>query len=205
MRIRFFAVAVTTLVLGMLATAGAQTIPEIARTKPKNPIVAGVLQDITTLPLETLAKEAPLIVVARLQKTRSYLTANEKHVLSDFSFQTEQVVAGQLPPLPSVPGPSVVPTLTVYGGTVTVDGEAVSAVDHNMDFPRSGPRYLLFLRPYGTEAGKYALVHDAIFEINGRNLRALLKVADSPRPYADVTSRTSSDVIDAVIRLRAAK
>jgi hypothetical protein len=182
--------------------AQAQTIPDIARTKPVNPIVRGVLRDVTTVPLETLSKEAPLIVVGRLIWVKSYLTADQMNVLSDYAIQPDQVLAGTLMPTQNVPGKAAAPTLTVYGGEVTIDGVTVSAVDHNLDLPKSGQRFLLFLKLFGADAARYQVVRGAIFEVENEKMRSLLKRSETPTPYADVTGKPLSAAVLHIARAR---
>jgi hypothetical protein len=197
---------VQSILIGVLMTTtahrAAQTIPELARARGQNPVVRGVVRDVTTAPLETVAKEASLVVVGRLRWMRSYLTSDQMNILTDFAIEPENVVAGQLSLTQAKPAAAAVPTLTVYGGEVTVDGVRVSAVDHNMDLPRSGGKFLLFLRPFGAEPGRYELVRAAIFEVDNDRLRPLLKRADTPTPYADVTAGTLPSAIAGVVRAR---
>lgn len=184
---------IVALTLLFSAQASAQTIPEIARTKPANPIVRGIFRDVTTAPIETLAKESTLVVVGRLVWSKSYLTADEMNVLSDYSIVPEKVLLGTLPLSQGKPGTLATPTLTVYGGDVKIDGITVTVVDHNVELPRSGERFLLFLRPFGGGLNCYQVVRGAIFEIHSESMRALLKRADAPAPYGEVIKKSLSE------------
>lgn len=163
-------------VVVIAVSAEAQTtIPDLARAKPSNPVVRGVLRDIAPLPLDILVKETPLIVVARLDWMRSYLTSDQMNILTDFRIVPDQIVAGRLPEPPKIPGLSTALTLTMYGGTLTIEGVTVTDVDHNIDVPRSGQQFLLFLSPYSKETGHYQIHNGAIFEINSQQIRTLFK------------------------------
>jgi hypothetical protein len=51
----------------------AQTIPGLARAKPENPIVSGVVRDVPVLSIYELARGASLVVEGRISKETSYL------------------------------------------------------------------------------------------------------------------------------------
>jgi hypothetical protein len=125
------------------------------------------------------------------------------NVLTDYNILPDQIVAGQLPLVQNKPGQSDSPKLIVYGGDITLDGVTVSVEDHNLALPRSGERFLLFLKPFGDKAGMYELVRGAAFEVqpNGR-MRGLLKSADSPNPYKDVTDASVSAIVAEIARGR---
>jgi hypothetical protein len=53
----------------------AQTIPELARQKPANPVVRGRLVDIWPATLEELTTSADLVLDATLTKLKSYFTS----------------------------------------------------------------------------------------------------------------------------------
>jgi hypothetical protein len=112
------------------------------------------------------------------------------------------VLAGQLPVTRQTPGDSSLPTLTVYGGEITIDGVTVSAVDHNVDPPVPGRRYLLFLSPFGADGNRYQAVRGAIFEVENDRLRALLERADTAHPYADLTGKSLASVVLEITRAR---
>ena len=182
--------------------ARAQTIPELARTKPANPIVRGVLRDVKSAPLETLSNEASLILVGRLIRVKSYLTPDKMNVLTDYTIVPDRIIAGQLPLTQSAPGPGAAPTVTVYGGDVTIDGVTVSAVDHNSELPKSGQRYLLFLDPFGSGAARYQPHREAVFEIENDKLRTLLRRADTPNAYSDVIDKGLAGAVLEIARAR---
>jgi len=192
------------LIIGfVVASAGkapAQTIPDIARTSPTKPIVRGLLVDIRTAPLETLAEEATLVVVGRLHQDRSYLTPNEMDILTDYRIQPDRILAGTLPVTRNAPSPSATPTLTMYGGTVVIEGVSVATVDYSIELPLSGGSYLMFLRPFGKDIGRYQLVRGGLFEFQAGRMRALLKRAETSTPYKELTDLPVSIAVEEIAR-----
>jgi hypothetical protein len=111
----------------------AQTLLERAKQNPGTPIVTGLLREITPTPIEELAKGATLILEGR----------------------TNRVIAGRA--VMSQGSPTVTPSLIVsaYGGEVQVEGTSIRSTDHNLEDLRTGVQYLLFLKKFGSEPGRY--------------------------------------------------
>ena len=125
------------------------------------------------------------------------------NILSDYAVHAERVLAGDPQVTQRVPGASVAPTLTVYGGELTVDGMTVSAVDHNLNLPASGQTYLMFLKRFGPDAGRYQTVRGALFAVEpNERLSSLLKRADMAIPYKDIVSRSLSEAVIEIARAR---
>ncbi len=148
------------------------TIPELARKRPANPIVRGRIGDVSPMTLQALTLGAELIVDATVTRQRSYLTSNEQHILTDYQVVPIRVLAGTIPVTRASPGSSPL-ILTVYGGEMTIEGFTAYVVDHAVKPPESGRRYLLFMRPFGTD-GHYQLYKAGAFEVRDQELRSLL-------------------------------
>ena len=170
----------------------AQTVPELARQHPSNPVVRTHMSEIFGAPLEQLSKDAPLVVVATLVFVRSYLSPDERHIFSDFRIIPEEVVAGAFPPLQPTPGPSFPPTLVCYGGELTFEGVRVRTVDLTTALPESGKRFLLFLKPFGTVKAQDTVYEGAIFRIDSGRLVSLEKQTSV---FKDITVRSLDDVV----------
>jgi len=110
------------------------------------------------------------------------LTPDQTDTLSDYAIQLEQVLAGVVPVARAAPGQSSSPILTIYGGDITIDGRKASVETMNTERPKSGQRFLMFLQPYGTEAGRYKIAYGAILEIE--NDRRRRSVQGGYRPFA---------------------
>ena len=128
--------------------AGAQTIPEMARMRPPNPIVRILAVDVATPPIDELVRGAAVVLEATLTKGQSYLTADQNYILTDYRISPIRVLSGRLASDDmQKPGQTAPPVLTMSSGSYTVDGFTVFQVDHVREEIRSGGRYLLFLTP----------------------------------------------------------
>jgi hypothetical protein len=192
---------VVAFVILMAGTASGQTIPELVRANPDRPVVRRMHQDVRPVPLETLLRDSPVVLIARVHFSRSYLTPDESYILSDFVIRPEQVLAGALPVTQSAPGQTKEPILTMYGGEIRVEGKKASAEMLNMKPLNSGQRFLLFLQPYGTDVGRYKAAYGAIFEIQDDRMRSLLSMSGGD-PFPDLTSRSLGDAMKEIARWR---
>ena len=84
----------------------AQTIPERVRVNPTPPLTTGVLVDIRPLSIEQLTTGSELVVKGRLSRPKSYLTADDNYVLTDYLLVPERVIAGRVPASQATPGPA---------------------------------------------------------------------------------------------------
>ena len=148
------------------------TIPELARQNQGNPVVRGRLVDIPSSTLEELTRGAELVLDATLTTVKSYLTPDEKDILTDYEMAPNRIFLGELSPVRAMPGITTPLILAVYGGEMTIEGRTVAVVDHAFTRPKHGGRYLLFLRRYGTE-GRYQFYEGGAFEITSQGLKAL--------------------------------
>jgi hypothetical protein len=153
----------------------AQTL-ERAKQNPGTPIVTGLLREVTPTPIEELAKGATLILEGR----------------------TNRVIAGRA--VMSQGSPTVTPSLIVsaYGGEVQVDGTSIRSTDHNLEDLRTGVQYLLFLKKFGSEPGRYEFYRGGVFEIHHDRVKALLK--GSKDVYSELSDQPYSQVIQRVER-----
>jgi hypothetical protein len=97
------------------------------------------------------------------------------------------------------PGQTPEPTLTVYGGELTIDDVRVILSDENGEMPKSNQRYLLFVVPFGATPGVYQINRVGIFEVNGSKLRSLVKGSESSA-FREITDRFLGDVVAEVRR-----
>jgi hypothetical protein len=83
-----------------------QTIPELAKSHPSNPIVRGRLIDVPKSTMQDLVSGAAVILDATLTRPRSYLTTDQQNILTDYEIVTNSVLAGSLGVGRTIPGPS---------------------------------------------------------------------------------------------------
>jgi len=184
-------------------TASGQTIPELVRANPDTPILRCTShQDVRPVPLETLLRDSPVVLIARVHFTRSYLIPDEHYILSDFVIRPEQVLAGVLPVTQPAPGQSKEPILTMYGGEITVEGKKVSATTLNTKPLNSGQRFLLFLQPYGTDAGRYKAAYGAILELQNDQMKSLVATSTGSDAFPGLTGRSLGDAMKEIARAR---
>jgi hypothetical protein len=176
------------LMMAIAHMAAWQTIPERARSKPTNPIVSGRLVDTPSVAsVEELAEGAKLIVIGTVTRTRSYLTADEEHILTDYRINSQEVLKGEAALSRTSPGTVAPLTLTVLGGDYAVDGVTVTEVDHSMKRLEEGKSYLLFLRPFGGATNQYQLHNFAAFELEQNELKPL---TNSQHAYSAVVKHS---------------
>lgn len=186
---RFFDAIVQVLLLLVLISvprsAFSQNLRDLARQQAvQNP---GVPLDQPAPPgdyqpksVEELAREADLVMHATLSRPHSYLSSSEDRILTDYSIQKPIVVAGRLPDVSArIPGQVQPLVLTVWGGTVTIEGIPVRGTDYNREPITDGGEYLLFLRKSRVpEPGRYEIYYGGAFEISqGERVKPLLKQA----------------------------
>jgi hypothetical protein len=178
--------------------AQSQTIPELAKSHPSNPVVRGRLVDVPKSTMQDLVSGATVILDATLTRSRSYLTANQEDILTDYEIVPNGVLAGSLAGVRTVPGPSAPLILTMYGGDLEIEGARVSVVDYSSALPHNGGRYLLFLQPFGNE-GHFQLYRFGAFEIDGSQLKSLLG-QEAQRVFSDVMTMTSDEAFSYIKR-----
>jgi len=132
-------------------------------------------------PLEELAREADVVLQAKLVRIGSYIAPSGDRLLTDYSMQDQQVIAGRLPVLATpTPGAAVPLILTVWGGEAVVEGVLVRGTDQNFEAIKEGGLYFLFLRPSRrAEPGRYEIHYGGIFELVQDTLKPLYKGGDA--------------------------
>jgi hypothetical protein len=166
--------------------AAAQNLRELARAQAREH--SGMSLEQTAPPgdywpksIGELAREADVVLQAKLSRISSYLGANEDRILTDYSILGPRLIAGRLPNMATgTPGTVVGPlVLTVYGGEATVEGVLIRGVDNNREAIKDGGEYLLFLRQSRRrEIGRYEIYYGGVFEILQSKVSPLLKQGD---------------------------
>ena len=179
-------VHVLTLVIGLdgLAAGAPQKLRELAREQAmRDPTVVLHLPaapgDYWPKAIEVVAREADVVLLAKLSRIDSYLNSNEDRILTDYGIREPNVIAGRLlPHTTQVAGPGAPPILTVFGGDTVVEGVRIRATDNNRADIKEGGEYLLFLRhARGGGAGRYEIYYGGVFEIVHGAVTPLLKRA----------------------------
>jgi hypothetical protein len=187
--------------------SGAQerTIVERARDNPTASVVSGVVGDVATPPLETLAKEAPVVMEATLSAERSYLSENQTYITTEYVITPTRSFSGQLTTTSlERPGEMFAPTLVVRGGSWVVDGRVVWDVDYTRERLKTDVPYLLFLKPFPKQPGKYVLYATGAFEIkDGRLVGPNTK--HSRGDYEDLLTKPYQEVAQTITAIATQK
>lgn len=192
-RIMFLSTMFVTASIGL--DADAQTIREIARTRPTNPIVRGRMSDIEPATLQQLARGADLVLDATVVRLQSYLTPDEDNVLTDYQVVPTRVLLGRVTTARTTPGTVSPLIVTTYGGDITIDGFTVSVVDHALKRLESGRRYLLFLDRFGAE-GHYQLHKAGAFQVDDQDLKSI--VTRDKHVFEDITQTPFNQAVQLI-------
>jgi hypothetical protein len=155
------------------------TIPQIIQSsKPGVPTWGNRIRELAPRPFEEAVATSDLIVVGSLRKLRTYLSADETELYTDFEVVPTSTIAGRTLPLSRKPGAQTI-VLRQWGGRLVIDGVTVEIGDADFPFLPTNTPLLLFLS-FDSEAQKYE-IFDAIggaFELQGG--RRLKHLATTP-------------------------
>jgi hypothetical protein len=170
------------------------TIPEIVSSgggwaSPSRPSGAGprmrdVLDRTDTIVRGVIGKPLP-----------SYLSADQRQVFTDHPILASMILYEQMTVLSRLPGPPPDVTVTVRGGTVTINGVPFTARYRDQPEMRPGSECVFLLR---TEGGKYRVVGDyfGVFAIeNGR----FMPLYDGPAFAAEYRGASAETAIQAIL------
>jgi hypothetical protein len=153
-----------------------------------------VLVHIPPLSIEQLTAGAELVVKGKLTGPKSYLTADENYILTDYILIPERIIAGRVSASQATPGPATPLILTVQGGELSVERVPVRGVNYALEAMQTDREYLLFLRPFGNRPGQYQLYSGGAFEAGTSSTRPLLK------GYGDVFMDIAGTPISELVR-----
>jgi hypothetical protein len=128
--------------------------------------------------IEGIARDADVVVQCKLAKGGTRLLADEV-VVTDYAIVEPLLLAGRVPvQQTSQPGaPTALMTLSLWGGTIVLDGVRVEAEGGYA--PKVGSTYVLFLSPArrSTLPNNYELYAEGVFEIDGGRVVPLFRDA----------------------------
>jgi len=154
--------------------------------------------DVPKSTMQDLVSGASVILDATLTRSRSYLTADQQDILTDYEIVPNSVLAGSLVASRTAPGPSSPLILTTYGGDLEIEGTMVSDVDYSLARLQNGRRYLLFLQPFGNH-GQFQLYRAGAFQIIGQQLKSLLG-QEEQRVFGDVITMTFDQALSYITK-----
>jgi hypothetical protein len=123
------------LLIGVLSVAcnSETTIPEPVALVGRKSVEINVTQDTEPLPIATLAVEAELVLVGRLDRLWSYRVQDQHDTYTDYQLTPKQVIvdrAGRL--TASTPGTPLKLVVQLRGGELVVDGTPVKVTDSSL-------------------------------------------------------------------------
>jgi hypothetical protein len=161
--------------------------------KPGTPLVIGTLGEPVPLSIEELTKRSDMVVEARLALLKTYINDRDTAVITDYAIQPIRILTGAVSGAARQPGIATPLVLSVYGGEVVRNGVTIRAVNHNLEPLIIGETYLLFLKHFGNEPGRYDIYNTGVFELSENTLRPLTHhrelYRDFSKTYGDVVAR----------------
>jgi len=191
-----------TFAIGLIVTlcmsnliASAQTIPEhvrndLAKGSPSPPFAIPFIRHILDMDLAQMAAQADLILTGSLKVKRTYLSPDETMILTDYAVVPSRIVFRRHEATRPAVGREL--TLTVEGGTMSIEGVQVSMVDSNMELPKGR---VLLLVLHDRPDGNLAIVGDVqgAFDVSGNHVRHLLKQSSHADEYSTMIPQTLMD------------
>jgi hypothetical protein len=155
--------------------------------------------------LEDLVRNAPVVLEATLSAERSYLSEDQSYIRTEYLVTPTRVLSGQLSTTSAQrPAETFAPMLVVHGGSWVVDGRVVWDVDHARERLETGVPYLLFLRPYPTQPGKYLLYATGGFKIRNGRLAAP-NTKHSSGTYEELMAKPYQEVVEIITAITTQK
>jgi hypothetical protein len=138
--------------------AAKETLVELARRLAPMPILIERQRELVSSPFEPLVAEADLIVHATVTPIRTYLSADQREVFTDYAVSPIRMLFKRNVDASATPGVVASIVMTAWGGRMTVEGVEVVLRDRNA--PQLGDRVeaALFLKE--DAPGRYRLVSD---------------------------------------------
>ena len=188
-----------------------ETIPELlAKTTGDLILRGGHVSELGGLPwpvpppyppnyLTAMACEADAALVGTAQTSTSYMTDDERFLLTDWTFTVEEVLKNN-PKSAIASGATIV--VTRPGGILTINARTVRAIEENFRSFKKDERYLLFLE-YSPELKTYKATAENGFQFEGdkvvrltRNLLHPRLEAKDPQTLLLDTRAAVSSVVD---------
>lgn len=182
-------VAFAMLFLSVDLCAGQLTIPEMVKLSSPNPVALTRSREMIPRPFAVIVGQADLIVEGRVTRQKSYLSRNQKDLLTDFVVTPSRVLAqrGNAPAAVRAPGGLSPVVMKQFGGQMVIDGVQVTDEDPDAPLLRDGQSVILVL-VYNKTESKYELPGVAgAFTIQQDGLAPLIKAAPEYENFRGMT------------------
>lgn len=127
--------------------------------------------------LTAMACESDAAVVGTTNTGVSHLTSDERFLYTDWAFTVEEVLKDNVK-ASIAPGSTI--TVAQPGGTMTIDGRTVRAIEENFRYFEKDGRYLLFLQ-YLPESNAYEASAENGFQLKADKVIRLTRNLLHPR------------------------
>jgi hypothetical protein len=143
-------------------------------------------------------RNADLIVQGELTRLKTYLSADQKTLYTDYQLTPEKHIASRVPVNLSKPGPAPVYVLRDWGGATVIDGVDVK-VDTRGELAMPIGKPVLVFPTFNEEIQKYEIYPGYVFElVAGRQLEPRITEAGVVDPRL-----VGSDIGDVVKEIHA--
>lgn len=134
------------IIAATMPLAAAETLPQLAQRLGQREIYLPRVAEIVPTELSALRSQSDLIVTARVTEIRTYLSDDQRSILTEYQVSPTRVILQKNVQPARVPGmpPSIV--LTRWGGTMQIAGVRVTQVDTTVPSLEPTKEYVLFLR-----------------------------------------------------------
>lgn len=199
MRISIVALVSLSLVGVITGSVRAQErIPDILKRTGRNvvasgPAPSGFVDGDTSI--QPLLAVTDVIVRGRLENQRSYLSDDQRRVATEYSIGDPEVLYRAT--LSKVDLPTA-KTVTLHGGSVTIDGLTYTATNEALPMPEVGGEYLLLLRHYDNRYYLAGLFYGLLRISDGR----LVPVSKDARYVEEFRDALASEGIADIVARR---
>jgi hypothetical protein len=174
-------------------------LPELAKRTAPNPVYQSRQRELLPQDIDEMIPKADLIAVGTVRPIRTYLSADQKDLYTDYELTPSRVLAASRAVQSGRPGPALPIILTRWGGHAVIDGVDVTVEDTDLRNFAPGIRVMLFLK-FDAKTGKYELPDDVsgAFLVTNDSLEPLV---NHPR-YERIRGKTVDAFAGDVAKLR---
>lgn len=185
---RWTVVCYQVLVVALLGTsnhAQGATIPESLRAAGRSPASGASIPSGPPPTIDSILADADAIVRGVVSTGRSYLSADQKDVLTDYEFVNPVFLYSTHWPTAPDPRPLPVETVTLLGGSVTIGALTFTSTHEALPALELGQECLLLLKKTGDHRYRVAGTYYGAFEIRGGQILVLTKKFGFASEYQD--------------------
>jgi hypothetical protein len=135
-----------TICAGLPGLSLTQTVRETARLSAPGPVTILTGCECPDITLDALVSGADIVVQGTVEPLKTYTSSNERDLLTDYLITPTRMLLQRIAQTSPAPGRALSIVLTRWGGTTTLEGVQVTAVNRDVPPLTGGREYVLFLR-----------------------------------------------------------